>query len=269
MSFFEIYFCGFICHIGPREDEDSTRTIVVKSLLIADGDNHIPRILSAYDEGVGMATPNNSRRKIVRHKLGVKLNTGVGFTGLGAEAVASGLFLDTVPHLDDLTSSGIKLHSNPPGLFVQIPAGTFTVVEFYEEGAIWRVDGNIYVRPCVPRVTMLTARSARGASVHFNGQDMPLANDGWVLITNLEREYEEPSDPTAAPDLPGVHWKKHHSVTTGSPDDLATYEKLPRGSFAKLCKKTPFLGVHTEKVLDLLKPHRLVDSSECTNSHWP
>ncbi len=254
----EIYFSGFICHIGPSEEEGSDRTTLFTSILISDGDNHVPRIRTSADPPTNSGGAGKSDTV-----LGQKLNTGVTFAHLGRVAKADGLFLDNVPHLDDLTRSGVRLHRDPPGLQVQLPAGCFTVVKFYEQGANWKLDNDVNMRPCVPRVTMLTAKGS-DARVNFNGKEVLLGSRGWVLITNLEAKQQE-----GVTYVDGTHWKKQHTVTTGSPDDIATYEKLRRSNRSRTCNKPITVGKYTDTVLKILKKYRTADTSECTNTHWP
>jgi hypothetical protein len=267
MATVEIYFCGFICHVGSSEEEGSERNTLVRSLLIADGDNHIPRVL--ISAGAAGADDDNRARKrqaagsrkseAELADLGVTLTTDVSFSHLGFVAKADPLYRDCVPHLDDLTRAGTKFHPDPPGLWVTLPAGTITIVEFYDEGAKWTLDGDVDERPCVPRVTMLTA-SGDSPGITFNNKTLPLS-DGWILITNLET--------TAASGAVGAHWTKQHTVTTGAPNDVAVYESL--SDPAKwLCPRRPSSGSHLAVVLGILGGTvRLIDSSECTNSHWP
>jgi hypothetical protein len=242
----EIYFAGLICHVGANEKEGADRVALVKSILIPDATEtkHTPRIrtMGGVDE---------------------TLNGEVTFEGLGAGATAGPLFLDTVPHLDDFTRSGVELNQDilkpRPSNFpytVQLPLGEFTVVEFYEQGAKWTLDGDVSTRPCVPRVTMLRA-SGTAATVHFNGRSVNLTSDSWILLTNFEVQ---------PPANPGDDWKKQYAVTTGTPDDLAVYEELPK---TVPCTKYPENGRWTVEVLGKIRPPAVVDSSECTNSHWP
>jgi hypothetical protein len=244
----EIYFSGLICHIGPSSHEGSDRTTLVRSVLLDDGAYHVPRIRTSLD-------PPDSG-------LGQKLYTGVTFTNLGSGARALNLFIDTVPHLDDLTRSGIEGYPNPAGLVVQLPAGPFTVVDFYDQGAKWTIDEDVYIRPCVPKVTMLSALGSN-VSVGFNGgPPVPLKRDGWILITNRETKDKGPNY------KPGDDWKKQHTATTGDADDIADWEALPK-STGRTCHKTPSSGRWTVDVLNVIRADAVVDASECTNSHWP
>lgn len=231
----EIYFCGLICHAGPSGEEGSDRTKLAFSYLLDDHD-HRPQIRTIND---------SSERP---------LNGDVTFTGLGTGASA-GLYFDTVPHLDDLTRAGIKF-KRPNGIRVTLPSGSFSVVQWYQKGAIWALDDDINVRPCVPRVTMLGG-AGNNVSVTYNGATSEsFGQDGWILITNMENALL-PHD--------GSDWKKQYAATNGFPDDIAVYNQLD----SPPCKKPLTHGKFTDKVLDLITPSRLTDASECTNSHWP
>jgi len=255
----EIYFAGLICHIGPSSDEGSDRSRLIKSVLLDDGNYHTARILTSYQASVGPPTEPT-------YFLGDVLYTDVFFTNLGYEAVAEALFSDTVPHLDDLTRAGTKGYPDPPGLSVHLPSGKLTVVEFYKYGAKWRIDGDVNIRPCVPRVTMLSTGGG-SVSVDFNDQNLSIKKDGWILITNIETQ---PPPPYYEP---GDDWKKQYRSTTGKADDLADWYELPGRNDTPpkpTCKeKQPARGRWTDDVLKILDDPRLTDSSECTNSHWP
>jgi hypothetical protein len=235
----EIYFAGLICHVGSSSAEGSERRTLVRSILIPDA-NHTSRI------------------RLKKDGIDEILTTGVVFTNLGSFATARSLFSDTVPHLDDLTRSGVNHNPAAAGLSVYLPSGQFTVAQFYDCGAKWDLDGDISIRPCVPRITMLRAEG-QGVSISFNNKSVSLASDGWVLITNLEKE---------PPQIYGEDWKKQYTVTTGTADDIAVYYDLTdNGSCTVDCKKNPEQGTWTPDIVGLLRP--VADSSECTNSHWP
>ncbi|HXA15940.1 MAG TPA: hypothetical protein VN380_03055 [Thermoanaerobaculia bacterium] len=273
MPDFEIYFSGLICHVGSSEKEGSERITLVSSIIIPDDNNyHVPRILTS----AGMTTRTDVTAPDIS-LLGEKLYTGVTFTNLGAGANALNLFRDSVPHLDDLTRSGVSLHPTPPGLKVQLPFGSFTVVAFYQYGAKWVLDDDTtLIQTCVPRVTMLKATGSN-VTVNFNGQEVPLSQDGgWVLITNLEPRIALPAGQPVPPGYhPGDDWKKQHIVTTGDANDIADYYDLNPSSLlgpAELvaaCKRQPPLGRFTKEVLKVVLGAPITDSSECTNSHWP
>lgn len=232
----EIYFCGLICHAGPSAEEGSDRTKLDVSYLLSDN-FHTPQI----------RTSNNETER--------NLTNDVNFVNLGTGASA-GNYFDAVPHLDDLTRVGRKFNK-PNGIQVKLPKGSFSVVQWYTKGAIWTLDDDINVRPCVPRVTMLSA-TGDNVSVTYNGSTSEsFRQNGWVLITNMENE-ELPHD--------GSDWKKQYAATNGSIDDIAAYRELDSGP---PCKKSLSLGLFTAKVLSLITPFHLTDASECTNSHWP
>ncbi|HXA15939.1 MAG TPA: hypothetical protein VN380_03050 [Thermoanaerobaculia bacterium] len=261
MPAIEIYFSGFICHVGPSAKEGSDRTTLVRSILIADGENHNARIRTSGDAKSGYGT--SVRNRGLAKCLGKKLRTDVTFAHLGAVAsTCDGLFMDAVLHLDDLTRAGVTLHRDPPGLQVHLPAGIFTVVKYYDSGGTWTLDDKITKQGCVPKVTMLKA-SGTNATVSFNNKKFPLgAKGGWILITNLEKKPH-----TAAHDAIGDHWKKQHTVTTGGPSNIATYTILDMPRSSEKCKVAH--GIYTDEVLKIIEEYRVSDSSECTNSHWP
>ena len=231
----EIYFCGLICHAGPSAEEGSDRTTLITSYLLEDA-FHRPQI----------RTSNDSQAR--------DLTGDVAFTGLGAKARA-GLYFDMVPHLDDLTRGGRKF-KEPNGWQVALAAGDFTVAQWYKEGAIWTLDDDINVRPCVPRVTMLTSTGDNVSIAYNDAFSERFDQDGWVLITNIESQ-PLPHD--------GSDWKKQYSATNGFPDDIATYNVLHN---SQPCRKPLTSGLFTNVVLPILSIH-LIDTSECTNSHWP
>jgi hypothetical protein len=250
MPLIEIYFSGLICHFGPDVAEGSDRTTLVKTVLLDDGDYHVAKIrtsLDAADSG-----------------LGRRLNSDVRFTNLGSVAKAQSLFSDTVPHLDDLTRAETVGYSNPPGYAVYLPDGPFTVAQFYKLGAQWTIDGDTYIRPCVPRTTILIARGGN-VSVQFNNDSVKFDRNGWILITNLETG-QKPLDYQKGDD-----WRKQSRATTGDVDDIACYYELPPpANNSSTCQyKTPYVGQFTSEVLAILGALPLTDSSECTNSHWP
>jgi len=257
MPIVEIYFAGLICHVGPSEKEGSDRTTLARSILIADGDYHVPRILTSASE----PGSQDGGADVLYTYFGEKLHTNVSFINLGMIAKPLGLFQDSVPHLDDLTRSGVSFSGNPSGITVQLAAGTFTVVAFYDTGAKWTLDDDVVTRQCVPRITMLRA-SGDDVAASFNGQELPLGEDGgWVLITNLE--YRQTINYAEGDD-----WKKQHAVTTGDRYDIATYEALaPAGTVT--CYKKPPAGKYTKDILDIFAKSKLIDTSECTNTHWP
>jgi hypothetical protein len=256
MGYIEIYFSGLICHVGPSEKEGSDRTTLVRSILIQDG-QHKPKILTSK----GTTGPQRTK------SLGADLTTGVTFSHLGAAVTTcERLFFETVPHLDDLTRPQVQLNHDPPGLQVHLPAGLFTVVAFYPQGAIWTLDNDITTRACVPKVTMLRAK-AHEAMVHFNGANVPLGSTGWVLITNLEGKLSKKADRGKM--AKGEHWKKQHTVTTGGPTSIAEWAPLEQTT-VKTKNCGPESGKYTAHVLKLLKYTTAgVDTSECTNTHWP
>jgi hypothetical protein len=103
---------------------------------------------------------------------------------------------------------------------------------------------------------MLSATGS-GVSVKYNNGSLDLYKDGWILITNLEKNTQ------TLPPQTGDDWKKHRAATTGDVDDIAKY--YPHNV---RCNTPAPQGRWTAEVLDLF-PKELVDTSECTDTHWP
>lgn len=240
-----VYFAGLICHFGPSDNEGSNRLAKITAKLIDDPDH------TAYISFANVDT------QLFRLR----------FRNSNGPATSDHNFQDMVPHLDDLTRSGIKLKRNARGIDIKLPDGEFAVADTYHCGARYSLDNQYWDKPCVARLVVIPVTDEESIVVDYNDTSVTFTEDSWMCIVNAANmRLEEDLNHNCGSSTSMQHFEKHSKVTTGTTADIATWSELNRG-----CTTTvPAPPFHDVVAKHLHDQHPFTAThSECSNTNWP
>jgi hypothetical protein len=235
----EIYFGGLICHSGNNSSPTGDRITKTHAILVSD-DDHTTYITTSVDGDI----------KTIRSP------TSIVFSQPYGARATNEAFNRCVPHLADLSATdAVLLFGNGPD--IQLPAGTFYVASYFDQGAIYTLNSEITSRACVAEFTLLETDEDT-ITIRIDGTELILKDDDWVFIENASN---------ANPPNEGDHWAKFTKLLGGS-HKLAKYK---HDGDKKDCPPIN-QGDNFDKLSTVSqdrKTPRAAASSECSNSQWP